>query len=185
MRPDEKPPFWPELLGTIWFICREVAAWILFIIVIWALFSLNGCGSVYKLPHKYHPLEEVVEFDLPIIPDTAITTIGTTAYVASLGVFLDRDEGMRHSELLHEQCHSKRQKNHPLGVTGWLLQYLFDTEFARVEEEMGWGLELRYRIAQGYTLNRPNIVRALRNYRVLTGKLWGFEEAQRFVDGVR
>jgi hypothetical protein len=141
---------------------------------------LTGCETV-ELDHKWWPLENVTEFNLPIVPDDAITTIGTTLYTTDLMRFLSADPVIMEGQLLHEQVHARRQYGQ---LTWWLLRYLFDTDFARAEEEIGWAKELRFEAAHGYPLtpNRINwAVEVLVKYQVIGGRVW----TRHFLEGLR
>jgi len=170
-------------LSTAWFIIREVLAWILFFVIVYSMLAIQGCNSI-SLPHRYTPLTEILEFDIPIIPDSCLTTVGTSVCVADISSF-DITTQNSVAELLHEQAHSRRQENYPyLGTLGWIVNYLFDRDFARNEEEIGWRMELEYKKAHRISVDIPATVAALRTYRVITGYLWDTVEAQKWVESV-
>ena len=145
-----------------------------------------GCGSKeFTVPEMYAPLVSIVERPNYVLPETAITTIGTTAYVVSLGDWLaDHPEGSIafNATLLHEQEHSKRQLSY--GTLAWLAQYVVDTGFMWAEEQRGWYLELKALANSGQHLNVDAIAQILHDYKNLSGRMVSFPEAQIWVRDV-
>jgi hypothetical protein len=104
---------------------------------------VSGCSAPqYKLGPEWEPLEKIVERDLPLVSDTAVTTIGKTLYTTDLKKFLARDAREVHGVLLHEQEHSRRQLD--VGTLPWMWNYLINSDFRWEEEKAGWKLQIQF-----------------------------------------
>lgn len=148
---------------------------------------LVGCGSSERLEleARWRPLEQIVEADLPLVPDTAITTIGARCYVVDLDEFLrEHPPGSVEFDaiMLHEQVHARRQEDEGLGE--WLARYLADQDFAWAEEQAGWAIELRHRRARGALEPAEHYAAILARYRNARGELVSYEAALAFVRAV-
>lgn len=113
--------------------------------IIALLLLLSGCSApTYQLDAKWSPLEQVVERNIPIVSDSATTTIGDTVYTTDLDAWLKRfppNSPKFNALLSHERVHSLRQEDQ--GLLSWLFDYLTDDDFKLKEEQMGWEQEIR------------------------------------------
>jgi hypothetical protein len=148
-----------------------------------ALFLVGCAGDRYALGPEWAPLEEIAELDLPLVPDSAITTIGKRCLVADLDEFLgDHPPGSADFDaiMLHEQAHAVRQRER--GLTAWLAAYLADRDFAWAEEQVGWAIELQHLRARGALTNPPEYYASiLARYRNARGQLVSYEAALEWV----
>jgi len=151
-----------------------------------AVFLLAGCktgGLTYEVEEVYRPLEKIRErVDLPSVSDTAMTTVGTTAYVVDLEWWLDRyppGQPRYESIMRHEQVHSRRQIDR--GVYLWVARYSYDREFAWAEEQLGWYEELKTLQRYGLPINVESVALILSGYRNLSGRLVSFADARNWV----
>lgn len=157
--------------------------------VLLAVLLTVGCGSTreHKLGPEWRPLEAIVEGNLPLVSDTAITTMGARCYVADLGEWLAAHPpaGPDFAAILaHEQEHARRQADASGGPAPWVARYLVDRAFAWAEEQRGWRVELRARRAAG-VLRPPEVYASiLADYRNATGKLVSYADALAFVHAV-
>lgn len=148
-------------------------------------------GPVHILGPEWNPLKRIEErgsiLGRIIKSDTAITTLGETAYVDKLNEWLSKHPpgSLTYKAVLtHEQKHAYRQKKHKLGVDGWLLQYLVDKDFALEEEQIGWYYQITVLASGGVGVNREQIARILSSYELPTGKLISYEKALIWVSSV-
>ena len=175
----------PTVLNLVWFVAREIVAWILFLIVLWAVFTLSGCSSQHmRLDPKWEPLTSIEQNS--ICPEHRIVAVGDTVYVRYLGDFLRRNAQKTRLEavLVHEQVHARRQRTHPLGTFGWCIRYLFDKEFAAEEERVAYLAERAYLLARGKARDLEETTSILRSYWVLTGRLWSRSEAKELAEEI-
>jgi len=168
-------------------------------IVLLSLLAVSGCqgldkdpengGLTYDLPVKWRPLEKIRErgniLNTVIQSDTAITTVGTSAYVKDLTKWLDKhppNSLMFNAIMRHEQEHAKRQLDY--GLYTWIAKYSYDRNFALEEELIGWYYQVTTLSNMGQQINVDAVAAILAGYRNLTGKLITFEEAQNWVRDV-
>lgn len=122
--------------------------------------TLLGCNSSrLELDPEWRPLEVVIEADIPLVSDTAITTIGRTIFVKDLDAWLlDYPVGSTQFRalLMHERAHSQRQADNSL----WYFNYLADKDFRWEEEKLGWELEIRHLAAMGVA-QQPEVYAAM------------------------
>ena len=145
---------------------------------------VSGCvGSVHNVPEQYRPLERVQ--GSPLRSNSAITTIGRTAYVNDLGEWLTAHppgSPKYHALLLHEREHTLRQEAY--GLRAWLVQYLADTDFMWAEERVGWYAQIQAYRKAGLTVNPEGIAKLLSSYRNIAGRMVAYEDALAWVRDV-
>ncbi len=173
----------PTLLGTIWFVVREIISWILFLILLIAMFSFVGCSS-YSMPleHRWEPITSVQQTVL--CPSSRMFVLGDTVYVNSLANFKrNNQEKIRlEANLIHEQVHARRQRTHHLGTFGWTIRYVFSTSFAREEEEIALRREMAYLRNHNVVYDPEHLTKFLDTYHVLTGKVWDNQQMDELID---
>ena len=142
----------------------------------------------HLLAPEYAPLKDIRERPR-VVRDlgskTAITTIGTHAYVRQLDEWLGRvppGSAKYRAILRHEQEHSKRQLDY--GLWSWLTRYGIDTKFALLEEQIGYYYEITERRRLGGQVIPEAYASILSKYAVLTGKLISYEDALQWVRDV-
>jgi hypothetical protein len=139
--------------------------------------------ETHPVEEQFRPLETITERPNYVLPETAITTVGTTAYVVSLDVWLGKHppgSTTYTAKLLHEQEHSKRQLKE--GTLGWVARYVVDTDFMWEEEQRGWYLELIHLRNNGLDVNVDVIAMILHGYKNAVGKrMVSFVEARLWV----
>lgn len=147
-----------------------------------------GCSSSkdFSVPREFEPLETITERPNYVLPETAITTIGTSAYVVNLDEWLGRyPPGSVEfvAVMRHEQTHSQRQL--AAGTLGWVAHYVVDTDFMWTEERIGWYYELITLRDNGRTINVDAVATILSHYKNATNsRMVGFVEAKQWVQSV-
>lgn len=166
------------------------------LIVVALLVSLSGClsldksqadgGKVFDLADVFLPLEDIRErsdlLDTVIASDTAISTVGRSAYVKSLDEFLARKpEGSPdfNAVLRHEQEHSRRQL--AMGTYLWVARYAYDREFALLEEQIGYYWEIKTLQYAGRFVDASRYAAILDKYENLSGDLISYADALEWV----
>lgn len=136
---------------------------------------LVGCinqPAPLDLEARWLPLKQVVQGDLPFVPDDAITTIVDTCYVVDLDAFQASHPEPRFTAImLHERAHARRQN------AAWFVRYLMEPSFAWAEEQIGWRLELLWLRDHGVSWSPEGIARMLSRYQVVGGSMVSFEDA--------
>lgn len=155
-------------------------------LVLSIVLMLTACSSrEHDLDDVYAPLEQIRERPNLVLSETAITTIGESAYVVDLKDWLGRHpEGSLtyRAILLHEQEHSERQRG---GVVGWIGRYITDKDFMWKEEQRGWHLELTTLRNGGANINVDGVANALSKYKTITGeRMVSFADAKVWVTQV-
>ena len=142
--------------------------------------------GVFLVPAEFSPLAAITERPDYVLPESAITTIGTTAYVVNLSAWLRQYRPGSfefHAVMLHEQAHSKRQLAY--GTLGWIAHYVVDTDFMWTEEQIGWYYELIMLRNSGVTINADGVATILSHYKNATNsRMVGFVEAKQWVQSV-
>lgn len=127
---------------------------------------LVGC-TVLPVDEKWLPIKRLIQ--TPIQKEHRATTIGSNVVVGEGQVPMDY-------VMVHEHVHAVRQER--MGVVWFIVQYLFNPEFARNEEILAF--------AEQWSVKRPNRERAvetLLKYKTFWGQqLWTRAEAQRIVE---
>jgi len=156
---------------------------LLLLMMIWTTAALGCATKSHDLAEQYRPLERVRESILR--PGTAITTIGTTAYVNDLDEWLaQRPPGSPkyHAILLHEREHTIRQLAY--GQKAWLGRYLIDVGFMWDEESRGWYIQLQEYRRRGLQVNPEGVAKVLAGYRNFAGRMISYEDALTWVRDV-
>ena len=156
------------------------------------LLTLGGCisldkpesrgGKIHELGDEYLPLEKVRErsepFDFLVQSPGITTTIGTSAYVKSIDLFLEKypigSPGYV-ALMRHEQEHAKRQLDR--GLYQWIAQYGVDRQFALIEEQIGYYYQMRTLMDAGVRILPEVFASRLSNYKNLSGSLISYEDA--------
>jgi hypothetical protein len=150
------------------------------------LLFVIGCSTTeYNVESDYRPLKQIRERPEFLAPDTTITTVGDTIYVANLKNWLaDNEPGslVYRSKLKHEQVHSIRQSDK--GLAEWLAKYMTDTSFMWAEEQRGWYEEIMTIRTAGLNVNPAEIAVILKGYKNLVGKMVSFDDALVWVQAV-
>jgi hypothetical protein len=139
--------------------------------------------AVHTLTPEYSPLVEIRERPDFVLPESAITTIGTKAYVVDLADWLTRhppDSPTYKAKLAHEHIHSSRQLKQ--GVTSWISGYLVSADFMWAEEQIGWYYEITTLQRLGLQVNVDGVALILNGYRTAAGSpMVSFPEAKTWV----
>lgn len=150
---------------------------------------LSGCtGREYVLDPKWRPLEAVLEGTDKLLNPNMTMTIGAYCYVADLKTWLDDhppDSVLQEAILRHEQVHSKRQLDNPLGVGFWLAHYITVPSFRWQEEKLGYKEQIKCLISHGLYVNVDGLARVLNeDYKVAGIPMVSFNEAKTWIQYV-
>lgn len=147
---------------------------------------MNGCAATHDLSKEYDPLTTVSERPWYASwiggSESLITTVGDTAYVKDLDVWLEArpvDSPRYRNVLMHERVHSYRQSQRVLA--GWLKDYLTNPEFQWYEEQLGWFVQIRLNMRTGVRMNSQGIAKILSGYKP---KMVEYEDALKWVRDV-
>lgn len=155
-------------------------------LLVLVILMLAGCnGDIHQLDPEWLPLEDVRERPAlfsDLGSETSTTTIGSHAYVRDLDDWLLRyiPGTPKYLALLaHERVHARRQLDE--GVALWIARYLYDKEFALLEEQIGYYWEITERRRLGDSMNVDITAAILSGYKNLSGKLISFPEARNWI----
>lgn len=137
------------------------------------------------LEEEWRPLERIRERPDMLAPDTRVTTIGRTVYVADIKKWVgEHPVGSPEwkSVLRHEQEHSKRQLK--VGVLKWVAKYAYDRKFMWLEEQIGWWWGIKVLRQHGKRIVPEGVAVNLESYKNLTGRMVSYEDALAWVKAV-
>lgn len=145
-----------------------------------ALVVLPGCiaegsplptyGETRPIEADYRPLVVLSERPDLVLSSTAITTVGTTAYVVDLDAWLTKHppgSSTYHALMLHEQEHSKRQLDY--GTLRWVGRYVNDASFMWAEEQRGYYHQIIALRNAGQFVNVDGLAAAMVKYKTVGG----------------
>jgi len=140
------------------------------------MLPITGCAS-HPIPEIFLPLETISEkpFNLG---EEAIVTIHNDVWVGDVEEYLKlKPEGspLYVGDMIHERVHSIRMGN-IFSTAWWLFNYVFDEEFMREEECIGWYFELVYLRSRGIIKPLPYTANFLLTYENLGGKMFDTKE---------
>ena len=144
---------------------------------------------VYDINPKWLPLEDIRQrprlASWAGASETAITTIGRSAYVADLNDWLAGhipDGPEFDAKMAHEQAHSVRQLD--MGTFLFVARYSYDTDFMWEEEQIGYYYEIHELRRRGRQVNPDAFAIMLSKYKNLAGSMVSFPEARQWVSDV-
>ena len=139
------------------------------------LLSGAGCAS-HSVSEVFLPLETM--YEKPIGIGSSITTLHNTVWVNDIDDYLKRKpEGspLYNGDMLHERIHSIRMGG-IFGTMWFVAKYVFDDDFMREEEFIGWYFELLYLKTKGIVRSPYYTANFLMGYENLGGPMFDTKE---------
>ena len=133
-------------------------------LIIFLLLCLSGCSVKYiSLEEKWRPLEEVVERGkFPYISDGITTTVGSKVFVSDIEKWqkqYPKNSDIYNDLLAHEYVHSYRQFKGD--IYDWIGKYIKDKEFRLYEEQLGYYVDIKRKMARGWRIDISRYANAL------------------------